>query len=145
MDMLEGKMLLDKDGVCRPVKQILKNKKIIIYFFTASYVENSEIIEKLQEVYKENEKRDTGMVIIYVSSDGEEENFKYDFGRQGPWVAIPFKDATADELRYKYDISCLPALVVVNQDGDIITRRGKEELEQLAVNVIVTWSEYVQQ
>lgn len=40
------------------------------------------------------------MEIIYVSSDNEEKNFKYDFTmRHGPWLAIPFKNPVAIELR----------------------------------------------
>ena len=86
------------------------------------------------------------MEVIYVSSDNDEKNFKTDFIiRQGPWMAVPFKDPVATELKYKYNISSLPTLIVVNKEGDMITRSGREELENLGINVIVTWTEYIQQ
>ncbi|XP_050300947.1 nucleoredoxin-like protein 2 [Anthonomus grandis grandis] len=88
---------------------------------------------------------DSGIEIIYVSSDTDEKAYKYDFTiKQGPWMAIPFKDPVATELRYKYDISSLPTIIVVNKEGHIITRNGRSELEAIGINVIVTWTEYIQ-
>ncbi|KAL1518326.1 hypothetical protein ABEB36_001965 [Hypothenemus hampei] len=146
MDMLEGKNVMSKDGSLHPIKNVLKKKRLLIYLFTASFVNRPEFMQKLKNVYQENLKRNTGMEIIYVTSDTEEKNFKHDFTiRQGPWLAIPFKDTVAIELRYKYEISSLPTLVVVNKEGEIITRSGREELEKLGINVLVTWTEFIQQ
>lgn len=183
MDMLYGKKLMAKDGTLHPVKNVLKNKRIFIYLFSASFVEKRDFMQKLKYLYQENIKRskhfkenykvnenvsilDSGMEIIYVSADTNENSYRHDFvTEQGPWLAIPFKDQVASELRfmlllqsysddnsfffltfrYKYDITSMPTLIVVNKDGDIITRSGREELEEIGINVIVTWTEYIQQ
>ncbi|KAF7286071.1 nucleoredoxin-like protein 2 [Rhynchophorus ferrugineus] len=146
MDMLHGRKVISKDGSLHPIKNVLRNKRILIYFFSASYINRPELFQKLRTLYQENLKRGSGMEILYVSSDTDEKNFKYDFNiRQGPWLAVPFRDSLADELRFKYDISSLPTLIVVNKEGDIITRSGRQELEKLGINVIVTWTEYIQQ
>ncbi|XP_019755438.1 nucleoredoxin-like protein 2 [Dendroctonus ponderosae] len=146
MDMLQGKKVMSKDGSLHPIKYVLKNKRILVYLFTASFVNRPEFLQKLRMVYQENLKRNAGMEVVYVSSDTDEKNYKYDFTiRQGPWLAVPFKDPVAIELRYKYDISSLPTVIVVNKEGDIITRSGREELEEIGINVIVTWTEYIQQ
>ncbi|KAH1003850.1 hypothetical protein HUJ04_003700 [Dendroctonus ponderosae] len=136
MDMLQGKKVMSKDGSLHPIKYVLKNKRILVYLFTASFVNRPEFLQKLRMVYQENLKRNAGMEVVYVSSDTDEKNYKYDFTiRQGPWLAVP----------YKYDISSLPTVIVVNKEGDIITRSGREELEEIGINVIVTWTEYIQQ
>ncbi|CAG9763298.1 unnamed protein product [Ceutorhynchus assimilis] len=145
MDMLQGKKVISRDGSHHPIKYVLKNKRILIYLFHASFVNRPGFLQKLKSLYQENLKRNSGIEILYVSSDTEEKDFKYDFNiRQGPWMAVPFKDPLAIELIYKYGISFLPALVVVNKEGDIITKKGTEELEAKGINVIVTWTEYVQ-
>ncbi|KAJ8971852.1 hypothetical protein NQ314_000514 [Rhamnusium bicolor] len=145
MDILEGKKVLTKDGQLHNVSHLLKSKKIIIYYFSASWVQTSVLTEKLKYIYEENLKRNLGMEIIYVSSDTDEKIFRHDYiEHHGAWAAIPFKGIIADELRWMYDITCLPQLVVVKKDGEIITRRGKEELEKLGINVLVTWTDYIQ-
>ncbi|XP_030746974.1 nucleoredoxin-like protein 2 [Sitophilus oryzae] len=146
MDMLQGKKVISKDGSFHPVKNVLRNKKIVVYFFSSSAVNRPDLMQKLRTVYQENLKRATGIEVIYVSSDIDEAKFKYDYTiRQGPWLAIPFKDPLADELRYFYGVSSLPMLVVVKKEGDIITKNGRQELESLGIDVIVTWTEYIQQ
>lgn len=145
MDMLTGKKLMKHDREIVPASDILKDKKIIIYFFTASWVKTTDLLEKLMKVYKENQERKTGMEVIYVSADNEEKPFLKEFASHGPWLAIPFKNETSVELRWKYNVTSLPQLIVVKkEDGHIITRKGTDELMKLELNVLVTWTEYVQ-
>lgn len=119
--------------------------KIVVYFFTASWVKTSDLLEKLILVYEENRKRKTGIEVIYVSADNEEKFYMKEFASHSSWLAIPFKNDTSVELRWKYDITSLPQIIVVKkEDGLIITRKGKEELMKLGLNVLVTWTEYVQ-
>lgn len=146
MDMLEGKKLMSHDHEIHTASKILSNQKVIVYFFSASWVSASELLQTLISVYKENKKRNTGIEIVYVSADNDEKHFVKEFSSHGPWLAIPFKSETSVELRWKYDVTSLPQLIVVRkEDGLIITRKGKEELTDLGFNVLVTWTEYIQQ
>ncbi|CAH2004968.1 unnamed protein product [Acanthoscelides obtectus] len=113
MDMLENQKVVMKDKHILLASKYLKHAKIVIYFFSASWAENTrDLVDKLKVLYEENRKRNTKMEIIYVSADSEEMHFQKDFSRQGPWAAIPFKNNTADILRWRYDITCLPQIVV---------------------------------
>lgn len=47
--------------------------------------------------------------------------------------------AIFSELRYKYNITNLPNIVVVRLNGDIVTTNGRVELEAIGMNVLVTW------
>lgn len=143
--MLEGKCLINQKNQMHAASKILKNKKIIVYFFTASWVPTEHLLERLCAVYQENQKRNTGIEIIYVSADNEERSYSLEFSTHGPWLAIPFKNDASVELRWKYDVTSLPQLIVVKkEDGQIITRKGKEELLDIGLNVLVTWTEYIQ-
>lgn len=142
--MLTGKSLIDQKNQKHSSSKILDDKKIVIYYFTASWVPAKELLERLLLVYEGNQKRKTGIEVIYVSADNEERSYLQEFSTHGPWLAIPFKDDTSLELRWKYDVTSLPQLIVVRkEDGLIITRKGKEELMELGLNVLVTWTEYV--
>lgn len=145
MDMLEGKKLVNKKGQLYTASNILKNVGIVVYYFTASWADDNELLKKLIDVYEENRKRKTGIEIIYVSADTEEKSYLNEFATHGPWLAIPFKNDASVELRWKYDVTSLPQLTVVRkEDGLIISRKGKDELMKLGINVLVTWTEYIQ-
>lgn len=145
MDMLQGKKLVTKDCQSHKAAHYLKKANIIIYYFSASWVADMDVLEKLKAIYVENENREMGMEVIYVSSDTEEKQFSKTFReRHGSWPAIaPQNVALAEELRYRYDITSLPRIIVVRkEDGFIISRRGREELEKSGINVLVTWTDY---
>lgn len=57
MDMLQGKKVMSRDGSLHPIKYVLKSKRILVYLFTASYVNRPEFLPKLKTVYQENLKR----------------------------------------------------------------------------------------
>lgn len=145
MDMIQGKKLVTKDCQSHKATHYLKKVKIIIYYFSASWVDDIDLLNKLKTIYAENVKREIGMEVIYVSADTEEKQFSKPFREHhGPWPAIaPKHIALAEELRYRYNITCLPQIVVVRkEDGFIISRRGREELEKSGINVLVVWSDY---
>lgn len=39
-----------------------------------------------------------------------------------------------------YDVTHIPAIVVVRNDGLIVTRMGARDVEQLGLNVLITWT-----
>lgn len=143
--MLEGQILINKDIQSFTASRLLKNIKIVVYLFTASFVDCGDLLEKLIGIYHENQKRKSGIEVIFVSADNEEIEFYKEFTTHGPWLGIPFKNDVAVELRWKYDVTSLPQVIVVRKDdGLVITRKGREELLKLGINVLVTWTEYEQ-
>lgn len=145
MDQLEGTSLVKQDGTEVLVSAHLKDIKVLVYLFSASMVNYVSLLDILKTVYEENIKRNTKLEFIYVSADQEENNFWNDFKTHGPWVAIPFKHTVGYELRWLYNITCLPQVIVVKKnDGLIISKIGKQELEKIGINVLITWTEYTQ-
>ncbi|KAJ8963356.1 hypothetical protein NQ318_018828 [Aromia moschata] len=144
MDMLEGKKVVTANCQSFHVNRVLKTAKIIAYYFTASWVNHPDLLEKLKAVYEEGKRRHSGMEVIYVSADTEEKLFTKHFKEHGPWYSIPFGNTLAEVLRWRYNITCMPQIVVVRKDGLIVTRRGTRELEELDIDVLVTWTDYIQ-
>ncbi|CAH0564797.1 unnamed protein product [Brassicogethes aeneus] len=143
MDTLTGCQVLKKDGKLKNAEDIL-NPKIttVIYLFTAGHVTGRDIVLKtLKKVYHESKRRGGSWEVFFVSSDKSEEAFKAEFfsDKHGNWYALPYNDPRCEELRYKYNISSLPNVVVVRTDGEVVTLNGREDLESIGINVIVTW------
>lgn len=51
------------------------------------------------------------------------------------------KYVSFSELKYKYNVTNIPHVVAVKRDGSLITKRGKNEIEEIGINVLVTWIE----
>lgn len=45
------------------------------------------------------------------------------------------------ELKYKYNVTTIPQVVVVRKDGSLISKSGEKEIEEIGVNVLVTWTD----
>lgn len=146
MDVLYDKEIRLPEGQIVKVQQShLKTTKIIIFFFSAFWVgATEELIDKLKLLYDEIKKRKVSMEIIYVSADTEEDEFNSYLQRQGRWCAMPYKSNACDELRYRHTITCMPQITVCKNDGTVISNKAKAELFELGINVIVTWTEWVQ-
>lgn len=115
MDVLKNKQLLSNDGKYIDSEEVLKDKNLILYFFSASWCSDCvSILQTLHRIYdviisillyktfsmcffQESKKRKYGLEIIYVSADTELTDFSEDFKKQhGGWYAIPFLDSLAE-------------------------------------------------
>ena len=52
-----------------------------------------------------------------------------DYYAQMPWCTLPFGEVRAVELKQKYGIKKIPTLVMVDQDGELISMTGKDDVE----------------
>ena len=104
----------------------LEGKHVMIYFsahwcppcrgFTPVL---AKFYTKLQETTK------TPFEIIFASSDRNESSFQ-EYYNQMPWTAIPFSEKDVkSQLSTKYKVQGIPALIVLNPQGELITNNGR--------------------
>ena len=63
--------------------------------------------------------------VVFASSDNSEAEFKEYLGEM-PWKALPHGDKRKDELSDMFDVSGIPALIVVDpKTGKVITKAGR--------------------
>nr|GMC47825.1 probable nucleoredoxin 2 isoform X1 [Ipomoea batatas] len=102
--------------------------KTIGLFFSAKWcVPGLKFTSKLISVYQ---KIKQGLVegedfeIVYVSSDHGEMEFEAYFQAM-PWLALPFGDPNAKNLRKYFDIRGIPSLVILGPDGKTLSKQGR--------------------
>jgi len=81
---------------------------------------------KLAEFYKDGLK--DKMEIFFVSSDRDKKSFDEYFAEM-PWQALPFEKRTEKgTLSDMFGVSGIPAFVVLNNDGTVITTDGRSKV-----------------
>lgn len=124
---LLGQKLLNKDGEVDTAAALKEKKAIAIYFSGHWCPPCRGFTPQLAEWYENNLKA-KGLEIVFVSSDRDESAFKEYFASM-PWLAVPFSERQVKEaLDKKYKIAGIPSVVVVDPQGELITKEGRAEI-----------------
>eukprot|EP00062_Callorhinchus_milii_P015298 gi/632965405/ref/XP_007898874.1/ PREDICTED: nucleoredoxin [Callorhinchus milii] len=79
----------------------------------------------LVETYRKIKESGQKFEIVFVSADRSEDSFKQYFSEM-PWVAVPYTDeARRSRVNRLYGIQGIPTLIILDQEGKIITRQGR--------------------
>ena len=121
-----GSDLVDSNGKIVNRAQALANKTGVALYFSAHWCPPCrQFTPLLAELYRKSYKA-KGLEVIFVSSDRDENAFK-EYMREMPWLAIPFHDRNLKQsLSQKFGISGIPALLVFNGQGQLVTAQGRE-------------------
>lgn len=66
-----------------------------------------------------------GLEVVFVSSDRDDDAFKEYFAEM-PWKALPYEDRDRKEkLSKKFKVQGIPAVVILDGDGNVITKDGR--------------------
>jgi len=145
-DLLKGQNLVKADGKLKKANEVVCGKKLIILYFSASWCQAcTEFTPTLRGFYDYVSSR--SVEIIYVSSDGSPEDmFKYMKNSHGNWYAVEYGSDLAIKLTQKYDvwgIQCSSGLVVLSENGSVITKNGRNQVSEMGPEVIYTWSDQI--
>ena len=146
LDLIKGQNLVKANGSVKKCDEVLSGKKLIILYFSANWCQAcTEFTPTLRDFYDYVSSR--GVEIIFVSSDGSpEEMFRYMKNSHGNWYAVQYGSDLAKKLTQKYDvwgIQCSSGLVVLSENGSIITKNGKNLVSEMGPEVIYTWSNQI--
>jgi len=80
-----------------------------------------------------------GLEVVFVSSDRDEASFKGYF-KDMPWLAIPFSDrGRKDALSKRFKVQGIPTLIVLDSDGKVITKEGREAISSDSTGEDFPW------
>jgi len=127
-EALDGKFI-DKDGKDYSLNDIKANN-VIGFYFSGHWCGPCQMFTpELVKFYNKLKGDGKSFEIVFVSSDRDQQEFNGYFGGM-PWKALPFGDSRIQQLKQKYSIRGIPALVMVDNTGKLITQQGRSLVEE---------------
>lgn len=136
---LEKAIIYNKNYQVVPSDWIKENADVLLLLFTAQGVDKDRIIENFYSIYENVKYINLPIEVIYVPMDNTEEEMKKSYEEQANWFTLKFDDILVHELRFMYDITCIPHLLVMDMDCEVISTHGIMDLEQYGKNAVITW------
>ncbi|EEF37006.1 nucleoredoxin, putative [Ricinus communis] len=119
--------LISKDGTKIPVSE-LEGKMVGLYFSVHSHRLCLDFTPRLEEVYKKLKEKGEKFEVVLISMDYDENNFKQGLETM-PWLALPFEDKSRERLARYFELSALPTLVIIGEDGKTLNKNVAELIE----------------
>ncbi|KAL8562322.1 hypothetical protein ACOMHN_037278 [Nucella lapillus] len=115
--------------------------KVVGFFFSASWCPPCQhFVPALKEVYDELVQREEAFEIVFVSMDrNREEMMDYYKDKHGKWLALKYGDPMKESLVEKFHISLIPKLMVVRPDGEVITPKGRKDVQDKGLTCFRGW------
>ena len=124
-----GPKLLKREQEDGLATDSLSSVPVIGLYFSAKWCAPCKTFTpKLAKFYQEVNGEDQQIEIIYISGDQDEDDFDEYFGTM-PWTAAHFDDDILDTINAKYQVSSIPTFIIINQDGSVKLKNGKELIE----------------
>lgn len=92
----------------------------------------------LADIYKQSSiDLTTDFRLVFLSSDENEESFR-EYHSTMPWLAVPFGYSSI--IKAYFQVSGIPALIIVTADGQILSRHGRDDVTRKGVEAFQIWS-----
>mmetsp|Transcript_106432 Transcript_106432/g.227284 ORF Transcript_106432/g.227284 Transcript_106432/m.227284 type:complete len:428 (+) Transcript_106432:113-1396(+) len=126
-DLLGPKLLSGSSEV--ETTEAIAGKPAVALYFSAHWCPPCRgFTPQLAEWYTKSLKA-KGLEVVFVSSDREEAAFNEYFQKKMPWLAVPYSDrARKDALSKRFKVQGIPSVVVLDADGKVITKDGREAI-----------------
>ncbi len=136
LEDLFGPSLVDAKG--DPVELSALEGKVVGLYFSAEWCPPCRKFTPTLVEARDRNKSD--FEVVFVSSDeSEKDQQKYMKGYRMKWPAVPFDSQKREELGAKFGVSGIPALVIVDSEGNLISAQGRREISQDAREAIQNW------
>jgi len=115
--------------------------KMVGFYFSAHWCPPCKAFTPvLAGVYETLVKAGKAFEIVFVSSDQDADSFEEYFGVM-PWKAVKFDEEDRRQaLGEEYGIRGIPALIIVNAEGKLITKDGRADVSKLKDKAYDAWA-----
>ena len=78
--------------------------------------------------------------MVLVGSDGSAKaQANYMKKYKMPWLALKNQSDEARELSLSLDVEYIPYLIVLDPDGNVVTKSGKQDISRLGPEAFSSW------
>nr|XP_055063701.1 nucleoredoxin-like protein 2 [Misgurnus anguillicaudatus] len=145
VDVFLGRTLVNKERDLVDPEEALRNKVVGLYFSAGWCPPCRDFTPLLCDFYTELvEEREppAQFEIVFISSDkSTEDMLEYYIDMHGDWLALPWSDPYKHELKKRYNITALPKLVIVKENGQVITDKGRKQIRDQGLACFRNWVE----
>ena len=119
--------------------EVLKGKLVALYFSAHWCPPCRQFTPEFARVYTALQAQQKPFAVVFVSADQDQGAFDEYFGEQ-PWYAVPYSDSEQrDRLNEAFSIRGIPALMVLNQEGQLVSKEGRPEVMKNKENAFALW------
>ena len=119
-------------------EDLLKNEIIGVYFSAHWCGPCRAFTPKLAQFYKNVNKDEKKVEIIFNSADQDLKSFNEYFSTM-PWIATPFDSESKSRIDYACGINSIPQLIIFDNKGHILDDSGRRTVESQGTEAINTW------
>lgn len=137
---LFGKRLYRADKSTVSTAELADKKRIGIYFSAYWCPPCRAFTPKLVDFHKKMTKAGKPFEIVFVSSDRDKASMYHYMEDMGmPWLATKWNSKVAKELKSRFGIRGVPALVIIDNEGQEITRSARRDVISLGTKAYKKW------
>ncbi|ESO88128.1 hypothetical protein LOTGIDRAFT_78255, partial [Lottia gigantea] len=120
--------------------ELLKGKVTALLFSASWCPPCLKFLALLKKFYNELKDSECAIEVVFVSLDHNKESMEdYFINNHGDWFALPFDESLKDELTSTYHITAIPKLVVIRANGEVITLRGRKDVQDKGTSCFRSW------
>ena len=119
---------------------VLLGKVVCLLYGAAWSPPFLDFLTLFKQFYTELESNQAPVQVVYVSFDRSKEEMS-ELTREFPesWVSVPHSSSLVNYLKLKYSVVVIPRLVVVTDNGELITDKGVREVRRRAKRCFINW------
>ncbi|XP_023931876.1 nucleoredoxin-like protein 2 [Lingula anatina] len=141
LEIFRGKDLISRQNLKVKADEALQCRVVGLYFSAHWCPPCRMFTPKLAEIYAELKRRNAPFEVVYLSCDQSEDQMQmYMKESHGDWLALPFGNPLIEELKTKYKVNAVPKLIILKPDGEVVTERGRAEVEEKGVAGFRNWA-----
>ena len=119
---------------------VLTDKTVGIYFSAHWCPPCRGFTPVLVDTYNKLQKEGKAFDLVFVSLDRSPEDMKeYMTSAKMPWKAVAFNSMKKTELLTKYSIRGIPALIILDKDGEMISSAGRTDVASKGAAAFDDW------
>jgi len=121
--------------------EVLKDKLVALYFSAHWCPPCRQFTPEFSRIYTTLTSNNKAIAVVFISADQDAEAFNEYYGEQ-PWYAVPYDDQDRrDSLNEAFGIRSIPTLVVLDKEGQLITKEGRSDVMKLKDKAIDNWEQ----
>lgn len=137
---LLGNQFINKNNKVLGLESLIKCKLIFVYFSAGYCPPCKKFTPILNELYNNwnNKNNDNKIEIIFCSCDKSEQDFNAYLANMD-FLALPYGSEVVDKLAERFGVQGIPQLFILNNNGSLITKKGRNIIMEKGESAIEDW------